>query len=275
MQPWTGPANEIDQKLYNATVLQLSSTTSEDDLDDRVTLEAQSLGLLPLSTTSDMDGIMSALTTGTMTSDPIIHGSAQSQSTAPTSCASSEQLPAMRSSFVSETSLKHSEPPSPRYESNHKSGSPLARGFRKMAGFRRKRSTITPSPTLTNIGDVDTSHSENTSIDMKSPLSVKSSKSSWSRPLSPPKLSYEQAPLVDEEALKRSMECKTMLTVRMAQLDEKSRFLEFQVFLMSQLRAEREKVKAQRRVEHEQILAAQAEKVSSPQRSTDQGADRF
>jgi hypothetical protein len=74
-------------------------------------------------------------------------------------------------------------------------------------------------------------------------------------------LSYEQPILVDDEALKRSIECKDLLNLRMAQLDEKARFLEFQTSMLVQLRSQRESIKAQRRGEHEKILAEQSRKV--------------
>jgi len=53
------------------------------------------------------------------------------------------------------------------------------------------------------------------------------------------------------------MECKELLDVRMEQLEERARFLEFQTSLLSQLRSERDRLKAQKKAEHERNLGEQ------------------
>jgi len=263
MQSWTTPSKQIDEKTYNATVLRLASMSSEDDLDDRVALEAQGLGLLPLQITPDIDGITSSVSTVTIASNSIKQSSVQSQSTAPTSCASSEHRPATQSSHASQQSPMDSGLSSHVSEGDKKRNSPLRRGFRKMAVFRKKRSAaLTTSSTLSSISsDADTNNSGDVSEDIQSPSSIKSSKSSWSQPVYTSKSSYDRALPVDEEALKRSMECMELVNLRMAQLDEKARFLEFQTSLISHLRSERDKIKAQRKSEHEEVVAGQMEKV--------------
>ncbi|KAK4946972.1 hypothetical protein LTR10_014114 [Elasticomyces elasticus] len=260
---WTVPAQLIDQDSYNASVLRLGSTTSEDDLDDRIALEAQSLDLLPVHVTPDIDSLTSSLSSTTVTSESINHSSIQSQSTAPTSCASSEHRPATRSSYVSERSPTHSEPPSSRSQPDKKRNSPLKRGFRKMTGFRKRRSgsVALTSSTLSSISsDADTNQAEEASVDMRSPLSIKSSKSSWSQPPSATKLSSESSAPVDQEAVKRSMESKDLLNLRMSQLEEKARFLEFQTSLISQLAARKEQKRSEKRIEHDQVIAEQIHK---------------
>jgi hypothetical protein len=59
------------------------------------------------------------------------------------------------------------------------------------------------------------------------------------------------------------MECKELLELRMAQLEEKARFLEFQASLFSQLRSQREALKSLKKAEHLRILAEQTAKVRS------------
>jgi len=261
LQTWKAPAKLLDDDSYNTTVLQLNPSTSEDDLDDRVALEAQSLGLLPHSVVSDLVAITSSLSTVTVASDSINQSSIQSQSTGQISCASSDHRPLTRSSQVSDRSPTHSESPSFQSEGDTRRNSPLRRGLRKMTGFRKKRSgsTALASPTLTSISsDTDTQRSEEASIDMKSPLSIKSSKSSWSQPLSVSKPSYEQPLPFDEDATKRSIECRRLLNLRMSQMDEMARFLEFQSSLILKLRAQKEDFKRQRQADHESILSEQS-----------------
>ncbi|KAI1628772.1 hypothetical protein EDD37DRAFT_644558 [Exophiala viscosa] len=263
LQTWRVPAQLIDQDSYNATVLRLTATTSEDDLDDRIALEAQSLDLLPVHVTPDIDSLTSSLSTTTVTSESINHSSVQSQSTAPTSCASSEHRPVTRSSYPSERSPTHSESPSSRSQPDKKRNSPLKRGFRKMTGFRKRRSgsVALTSPTLSSISsDADTNRGEEAPVDMRGPLSIKSSKSSWSQPLSATKSDYDSSAPVDQEAVERSMESKDLLNLRMSQLQEKARFLEFQASLISQLAARKEQKKSQKRMEHDKIIADQIHK---------------
>jgi hypothetical protein len=80
--------------------------------------------------------------------------------------------------------------------------------------------------------------------------------------LSTTKFGYEQAISVDADALKRSTGCKEMLDLRMAQLDEKARFLEFQASMIAHLTSRRQKLKAEKKGEYEQALAEQCAKVS-------------
>ncbi|KIX06168.1 uncharacterized protein Z518_04142 [Rhinocladiella mackenziei CBS 650.93] len=258
---WKTPTKLIDENSYNTTVLRLASTMSEDDLDDQVALEAQSLGLPPLQVTSEGNGVTSSISAVTVASDPINQSSIQSQSTASTSCASSEHRLATESSFVSGPSPTKLESPEPASEAEKRRSSPFRRGFQKMAGFRRKKSVALASSTLASISsDADTNNSDNASVDMKSPSSIKSSKSSWSQPLSASKSSWDQPAPADPDALRRSMECKDLLNLRMAQLEEKARFLEFQASLIDQLRSQRDNIKTQRATEHEKTVAEQRQK---------------
>lgn len=131
-----------------------------------------------------------------------------------------------------------------------------------MAGLRKKRPSAIASSTLTSISsDGEAYNSEDLSMDIQSPSSIKSSKSSWSQPLSATKFTHDPPDPVDSEALIRSVESKELLNLRMAQLDEKVRFLEFQTTLISELRSQREAVKGQKSAVHEHIITEQTKKV--------------
>lgn len=261
-QAWPLPSKLLDETAYNAAVLQLKSPACEDDLDDRVALEAQDLGLLPFPITSDIEGLTSSFSTATIASDFVNQSSTQSHSTAATSCASSEQSPAIHRSQVPERPAIGFDPASNSNEAKRKRKSPLRRGIRKMADFRKKRSAALGSPTLTSISsDADTNNPDDMSFEVKSPSSIKSSKSSWSQPLSTTKMSCDQAMSFDADAFKRSAECRELLDLRMVQLEEKARFLEFQASVLAQLHTNRQKLKAEKRWEHEQRLTEQCTKV--------------
>lgn len=266
MQSWVAPPRLIDEKEYNETVLQLTPKSSEDDIDDRLTLEAQTLGLLPGQINASLGPLTSSVSTLTIASDSVKHSCHQSQSLAPTSCASSEDCPVIRASGVSQRSPTDSDLSSWHVsEGEVKRNSPLRRGFRKMAGFRRKKSADpAASLTLSSINSelcADTNNSETLSENIRSHSSVKSSKSSWSQPMSTSTSSYEHPLPISDEALKRSMECKELLDLQMAQLEQKDRFLQFQASLISHLRSERERIKSQRKIEHERNVVAQIERV--------------
>lgn len=264
---WKPPLNLVDVDFYNAAVLQLPPSTTEDDLDDCVALEARSLGLLPVRPTLDVDGITSSTSTVTIRSNSLNQGSIQSYSTAPTSCASSDYRKAVHPSPTSEQTLTDSDSLSQPSDNAKKPGSPFRRGFRKMTGFRKRRSAgLTSSSTLSSISsEAGTNASGDLSIksDLKSPLSLKSSKSSWSQPMSGAKSSYEHQQVPDPEAMKRSMECKEMLNLQMAQLDQKARFLRYQVGLISDLREQCDRAKASRRTDWDRLIAEQFDKVST------------
>ncbi|KIW35107.1 hypothetical protein, variant [Cladophialophora immunda] len=263
MQPWSTPKTSFDEALYNAAVLHMPPTSSEDELDDRIAFEAHTLGIAPRQVTSDVDRIASSVSTVTIASDSMNQSSIQSQSTTATSCASSEHRPTTQSSRRSDRAPPSPGGVSPVSTSERKKYSPLKRGFQKVASFRKRRSgALTASSTLTSISsDADTNGSEDLSMDMRSPLSVKSGQSSWSQPLSMAKSSCESPQFVDIEALQRSMGCKELLNLRMAQLDEKGRFLEFQASLMAQLQSERDLLKSQKKTMQGTAIAEQRAKI--------------
>lgn len=71
---WTSPYSLVDLDLYNAAVLQLNPATTEDDVDDRVALEAKGLGLLPIRPASGADGILNSISSATLRSNSFNQG---------------------------------------------------------------------------------------------------------------------------------------------------------------------------------------------------------
>ena len=72
---------------------------------------------------------------------------------------------------------------------------------------------------------------------------------------------FETEPLIDEQALQRSMECQQIINMRTRQLEEKRRFLEYQTRLVKQLLEERDRQKARKREQNERPIAELKSKV--------------
>jgi hypothetical protein len=274
------PSKHLDEEVYHTTVLGLLAHVTEDEIDEILAREAQDLGLMPIPPVK-IDGIASSISATTIESDANHHSSIISQSTAPTSCSSSECRPTTQSSFQSDKSPTQSAAPSVLSDLDKTRGLGFRKGFRRMAGFRKRRSAITTSSTLTGINRemADTANSDRMSIksDLKGPASIKSSKSSWSSPPVATKSNYEQPTSVDNEAIKRSMDCKDMLDLHARQLEEKKRFLEYQRAVLTHLRAQYQSAKIQKIAAQRQIVAEATEKVPNSNLGTggvtDNGAD--
>jgi hypothetical protein len=265
MKPPMPPFRLIDERVYRTTVLHLPPSLTEDDLDDQLLHESHSLGIIPPQVSADIEGMTSSLSATTIGSESNNQGSLLSQSTAPTSCSSSEHRPMTRSSIRSGNSGPASQAPSMIPETQRKRSSGFRTGLRnKMAGFKRRRSPT--SPTLDSITSnvIHSPESEKVSVKsgMKCPGSVKSSKSSWSSPVSVAKSSYESAPSVDQEALRRSMECSELLNLQILQMAERSRFLNFEQYLLDELRTRRDSIKDEKIRGHRNVLDERQTKVS-------------
>ncbi|KEF58025.1 uncharacterized protein A1O9_05948 [Exophiala aquamarina CBS 119918] len=74
------------------------------------------------------------------------------------------------------------------------------------------------------------------------------------------KSSYEHQHLPDPEAMKRSLECKEMLNLQTAQLDQKARFLRYQAALISDLREQCDRAKARTRTDWDRLIAERFDK---------------
>ncbi|KAK5063212.1 hypothetical protein LTR84_005289 [Exophiala bonariae] len=260
---WKGSYNLVDLDLYNVAVLQLNPPVTEDELDDRVALEAKGLGLLPIRPASDVESVIPSRSTATIRSNSFNQGSIQSYSTAPTSCASSEYSHAIQPSPMLEKPSAASENPTSS-SLPKKPGSPFRRGFRRVTGFRKRRSTTLASSSLSSIssdaGVNDPDSELSIKSDLKSPVSIKSTQSSWSHPLSATKSSYDHQDLYDSDAIERSRNCKAMLMLRTIQLEEKERFLQFQSGVISDSKVQCDRIKAQKRKDWDKIMTDQIEK---------------
>lgn len=257
--------NLIDLDLYNVAVLQLSPPITEDELDDRVALEAKGLGLLPIRPASGADSVVPSISTATVRSNSFNQESIQSYSTAPTSCASSEYGHAIQPpTMLEETPSASEKPTSPIHPK--KPGSPFRRGFRRVTGFRKRRAAPLASSSLSSIssdaGVNDLGSEPPITSDLKSPVSFKSTQSSWSNPPSTAKSASEQHDSYDSDAMDRSRNCKEMLMLRSIQLEERDRFLQFQSGVMSDAQAQCDRIKACKRKDWDKIIAEHVEKVS-------------
>ena len=263
MLSWSTQKTLIDDTLYNITVLRLPSTTSEDELDDQISLEAQHLGIT-LHPAANSDGLSSSRSIMTMASVSVNQSPVRSQSTAPTSCASSEHRPVTSSSRVSNRSPSCPDVTSMMLENEGKKDSSFRGALRKLPGFRKRRSRgLTASSTLTSISsDAETNASEEASIGARKPAGIKPNKDSWLQPAFVATTDGVPPALVDIETLERSMECKELLDLRLRQLDEKARFLEFQSSLFARLRSQRDILKTQKKTEQEELIAERRVKVS-------------
>ena len=238
------PSNVIDDETYRTHVLHLSPPLTEEDIDAQLAHEAYLLGLMPLQIPTDIDGIASSLSATTIASEPNHHTSILSESTAPTSCSSSERRRVTKSSRLSEKSPPQSNTPSILSDIDTRcgsTGSGFRKGFRKMTGFGKRKSVMLDTSAFNSIhSQIDRSNGNRYSIqsEVRSPTSIKSSKSSWSAPPSATKQSFEQSLPVDPEALQRTMESKELLDLRSLQIEERDRFLRYQRDVLDKLRSQ-------------------------------------
>ena len=252
-------ANSFDETIYHSLVLQLPVGITEDEFDERLGREAQDFGVLAPGL-DNCDGIASSVSATTIASDHFNHGSIMSQSTAPTSCSSSERRPPLNHVSII---FEPSPPPSMNLVAEKKGENGFRRRIRKVTGFGRRRSLAISSSTLSSINsnsdkaNFDHDHTSGKSGN-KTPASAKSRRSSWSQPVSPPKSSYGHH---DEEPSKSSLECKEIQMLRRQQVEERTRFLSYQTAILSQLRSEHEITKSQRQVSHKDMIERQTTKV--------------
>lgn len=234
---------KIDGDEYTTNVLRLAEDDTEDALDQRLALEAHELGLdpLPMLKASALDGLTASLSMTTIGSDSnkqSLTQSRMSQSTAPTSCSSSERrqpVPAASIAERSPTLSVNSALPDEKHSSRHS----LRASIRKMTGFKRRKSSVDQrnSPLASIDSNIASSPSRNpTKGGVKTPTSTKSHTSSLSNPSSVS--SEDKLTVPDEDALRRTMEAAEILTLREHQLEERFRFLQYQRICLDHLRAQ-------------------------------------
>lgn len=255
----------INEDTYRTTVLLMATPESEMEVEEGLETSARELGILPVQNVPAVDIISSSLSATTIASDTH-QGSIMSQSTAPTSCDSSERRPSTSLSNKSSRIGTRIETPRFLVEAEVKKQSGFKSGLRKI-GFRKKKVSGLTTPSMVSIQSSMTSNTMNESQPTRSrgPASIKSGRESYASHEGPiEKASLDQLALVSEEALQRSLECKQIIHIRTQQLEEKRRFLEYQTRLIKNLVEEREKRKSELRHEHEERLREQEEKVSIP-----------
>ncbi len=262
------PSKVLDEDAYRTTVLQLPANVSEHELDQNMTSEAQELGLLFSQPSADLDGLASSLSATTIESDTNNQSSVLSQSTGPTSCSSSYHRPATQSSMSYKFQLSPSQSITPSIisENEKRKGLGFKNGFRRMTGFKKRRSLVAAPSELTNIdrNSMNLKNGDAMSIrsGVKSPDSIKSNKSSWSSPPTATRIHYEELPAAeDKEAMKRTRECQEMTNLHMRQIEERLRFAEFQRRCIAQLRLQHQTQMLHLRDIHQQLVEDTAEKV--------------
>lgn len=236
------PSKVFDEETYRTVVLQLPGNISEIQVDQSLATEAEDLGLVPSPPSAGLDGLASSLSATTIGSDPNNQSSVLSQSTGPTSCASSYRPPTQSSmTYKSQHSPTQSATPSMISENEKRKGLGFRNGIRRMTGFKRRRSVASTPSALESIDSnaLSLNNGDRMSIQscLKSPASIKSSKSSWSNPPFATRTYYED-PLQpeDKDAIKRTRECKELINLHTRQLEERTRFAEFQKRSVARLR---------------------------------------
>lgn len=258
----------IDEEIYRTTILSLWPAQSESEADEKLQTSARDLGLLPVNSpnSSPVDVVASTLSEVTIASQNP-QESIKSQSTAPTSCASSDRRPSTSLSNRSSLLMTKYEPLTTATDLERKRHSGFKMGLRKMTGFRKKKSTVSSQPSLTSLRSNMTSTTTNGSIlsPLKSEASIDSGDSYSPQDVPTHKdLVFEPQPRIDEEALQRSMESEELQQIRSVQIEEKRRFLEYQTRLIRELLGERDKLKLEKKQRHQKIVAEQEEKVCLP-----------
>lgn len=258
----------FNEGAYRTIVLQLPSNVSEDDLDQNVAAEAQDLELVLLPPSAALDGPASSFSATTIGSEPNNQSSVLSQSTGPTSCASSFHRPPTQSSatYQSQLSPTQSITPSMNSENEKRKGLGFRNGIRRMTGFKKRRSVVSTPSALESVesNTLALNNGDRMSIQsgLKSPASVKSSKSSWSNPPSATRTYYEDPlPLEDKDAIKRTRECKELVNLHAQQMEERSRFTDFQKRSIAQLRLQHQAEKQHLIDQQRQLVVEALEKV--------------
>lgn len=264
------PSKVFDDETYRTIVLQLPANVSEDGIDQAMNSDALDLGLLFSEPSTDLNGLASSLSATTIESDTNKQSSVLSQSTGPTSCSSSYHRPATQSSmsYKSQLSPTQSITPSLASENEKRKGLGFRSGFRRMTGFTKRRSlgnTTSPFRSTDN-SSLKMNNGDGMSVKsgLKSPGSIRSHKSSWSTPPPATRMHYDDlTPPDDKEAMKRTRECKELMNLHFHQMEEKSRFADFQRSSTAKLRLRHQSQKQQLIDTQQQLVREVAEKASS------------
>jgi hypothetical protein len=238
----------FDEEVYRTVVLRSSPDQTEDELDHRLELEAQVLGIQSESPSADR--LMTSASATTIASDPQKPGSTISQSTGPTSCSSSERQNAYLPPGIHPLSSSPTRSITPSlYFFTERKASAFRNGFRKMSVFKRRRSGASIALTNVENGAEDASPAERRSKQgsLDSSVYTPSRNSSWSPPIPPAtNPTSRDPPSDDKEAMRRAMQCVELQELQSQQRHERDRFLEYQRKCLSDMRTEHELSKKQK-----------------------------
>ena len=256
----------FDDDFYQSHVLKLPPDLTETQLDEQLAHEACALGVSLPAATDTVGGVTQSFSMTTIDSDANNKTSIVSNSTAPTSCSSSDHPPLPRTSLASEISPPPSVSPSVLSDMGRKRENGFRKGIRRMAVFR-KRKTLPVSPsTLASIesNTVTTEASDRTSRrpGTKSSASVGSNKGSVSLPTSTIEQTPEGPTPPDTDHDHLTTDSKDLEALRAHHLEEQARFLEYQRSILSQIQAQHREAKRLRREKHRKSVDMAIEKVS-------------
>jgi len=255
----------FDEGAYRTIVLQLPSNVSEDNLDQNLAAEAQDLELVPLPPSTALGGLASSFSATTIGSEPNNQSSVLSQSTRPTSCASSFHRPPTQSSMTYKSQLSHTQSTTPSMilENDKRKGLGFRNSIWRMTVFKKRRSVVsTPSSLERNTLALNNADRMSIQSGLKSPASMQSVKSSWSNPPLATRTHYEDPlPSEDKDAIKRTRECKELVNLHARQMEERSRFIDFQKRCIAQLRLQHQAEKQHLIDQQRRLVVHALEKV--------------
>lgn len=136
----------------NATSSELPGVETEEQQDRRLNREATELGIhfeksLPSIPIHGLGNIIPTRVSSSVALEPSL-SSRFSQSTHPTSCSSSEQQPVTQLPSLSNSSIPSAPPSILSFSSKRSSLFKIKRSFRRISGFRRKKTIAHLRPTL-------------------------------------------------------------------------------------------------------------------------------
>lgn len=252
----------IDEDVYRSSVLSLSLSRTESEADEKLQSDARALGLVADQKFPDVSDITSSLSATTIASETN-QGSIMTQSTAPTSCCSSERRPSTSLSSRSARCDSNLEMPTSVTEMESRRHTGFKSGLRKMTNFRKKKTSGCSTPSMVSIRGQMTGTNANgsTRSPPKDAASIRSRVSFSSHDQLVTKEPFGTEASINEQALQRSMECQQLLSMRTRQVDEKRRFLEYQTRLIKQHLDERDMRKAEKKEKYARQITELEAKV--------------
>jgi hypothetical protein len=241
----------IDEEAYRTAVLRPQCDITEDEQDHSLELEARVLGLQPQPLSADH--LTASISATTVASDSQNPSSAISQSTAPTSCSSSERRHTYQPPASEKQPISPSRSVTPSlYSYTGKKASVLRNGFRKIARFRKRRSAIstlvtTPTSREGAVENTVVAETESIKPSLEGSLSAASQESSLSTSTPPvPNTNAGDDCADHNDDGRRIVQCVELHKMQARQRDERGRFLEYQRKCLDGMRVEHERVKKQR-----------------------------